>query len=601
MSIVQSVTDFHFLRPWFLLAIPLAWFVYQWLKHGAAAAGNWHKVIDPQLLAHLLQNPQQSDRQQRDWLAPLAALAWLLGCIALAGPSWQKVTLPVSQKHDAVVIVMDMSLSLYAEDEKPSRLTRSKRKAYDILRQREDGMTALIAYSGDAHLVVPLTDDKNTIINMLQALEPNIMPSFGNNIPAALALAQAQLDQRLISEGKIILLTDRLEERRFTEAIRYLDNPQQMSVITFGTRSGAPIPLQEGFLRDDNGQTVIARLNDREIHSMASKYGIYVQHNRPDNADIAPILASYSERIDTQRQQQADIWLDNGHWLVLLLLPLTLLAFRRGWLIAVMLFVFLPDHAYASLWQNSNQQAIQAFEQGDTDKAAQLFKHREWKGASLYRQGEFAKALDYFSDNTPRSLYNRGNTLAQLGRFEEAISAYEQVLAQQPDFADAAANKALLEELLKQQEQEQGQQDQQQNTQSKDQQEQQDSLQADSGDSSGADSTDTDQQMHNDTEQNAESQSDRSEDQQAKTDSEQEQNMQQPQQQTQEKEQAQADETKNLQQEAPDNKQQQQELEQWLRSVPNEPGRLLRNKFRYQYEQNRRQNRHIDRESEQPW
>src|SRR5690606_35107252 len=138
------------------------------------------------------------DAQKQRWLLPLIISGWLIACIAAAGPSWQKIQQPVSKQQDALVIVLDLSLSMYAEDEQPSRLVRARRKINDILQQRKEGLTALITYSGDAHVVVPLTDDGNTIINLLPALEPAIMPSFGSNIRAALQLAQQQLDNAAI-------------------------------------------------------------------------------------------------------------------------------------------------------------------------------------------------------------------------------------------------------------------------------------------------------------------------------------------------------------------------------------------------------------------
>lgn len=244
----QSLADFHFLRPWFLLALPLAGLCYWWLKQQLPSQHAWLKVIDKNLLPHLVR--QQQAKASKPYFLLIIPLLWIIACIAAAGPSWQKIQQPISQQQQALVIVLDLSLSMYAEDESPSRLVRAKRKIEDILQQRKEGLTALIVYSGDAHLVVPLTDDNNTIINLLPALEPNMMPSFGSNIRAALALAQQQISHAKIQDAQILLLSDELSPDAFEQAIKQLEQPKQLAIITYGSAAGAPIPLpQSGFLK----------------------------------------------------------------------------------------------------------------------------------------------------------------------------------------------------------------------------------------------------------------------------------------------------------------------------------------------------------------
>ena len=81
--------------------------------------------------------------------------------------TWQQLPQPVEQKNDALIVLFDLSLSMYAEDLSPSRLVRARHKIADVLRRRDEGFTALVAYAGDAHTVAPLTDDTRTIENLL--------------------------------------------------------------------------------------------------------------------------------------------------------------------------------------------------------------------------------------------------------------------------------------------------------------------------------------------------------------------------------------------------------------------------------------------------
>ncbi|WP_240554857.1 VWA domain-containing protein [Oceanicoccus sagamiensis] len=167
MSPQLILDQFHFLRPEWLLAIIPATLLALFFWRQKSSAANWRGAINPQLLDHLIDGGSQ--RVAR-WPWLLLLLVWVTASIAMAGPTWTKLPQPIHKKQDALVIVLDLSLSMLAEDIKPSRLVRARHKILDILAQREEGLTALIAYSGDAHIVSPLTDDNPTIANLTPAL-----------------------------------------------------------------------------------------------------------------------------------------------------------------------------------------------------------------------------------------------------------------------------------------------------------------------------------------------------------------------------------------------------------------------------------------------
>ncbi|MFN3163495.1 MAG: vWA domain-containing protein [Pseudohongiellaceae bacterium] len=184
--------DFHFLRPWWLLAlIPAAIFFFAlWRMNSVMTA--WDRAIDKSLLPYLLDRSRNAS--QRTPLYLLLA-AWVLSTVALAGPVWEELPQPVQQREDALVIVMDLSLSMFADDHEPSRLDLAKRKLRDILALRTEGQTALIVYAGDSHVVTPLTDDVVTITSLVPSLSPNIMPLFGSNPVPAIQMAVDLLDE----------------------------------------------------------------------------------------------------------------------------------------------------------------------------------------------------------------------------------------------------------------------------------------------------------------------------------------------------------------------------------------------------------------------
>ena len=163
-----------------------------------------------------------------------------------------------------------------------------------------------------------------------------------------------------------------------------------------------------------------------------------------------------------ESNSQADKWSDAGQWVLLLLIPLALLGFRRGWVLQLVGVSFLitplfaPSQAHAfewqDLWETQNQQAAMAYEQEDYKQAANKFNNQSWKGAAQFKAGDFSDSAESFSaQENADGYYNQGNALAHLGKLEEAISAFDKALLLEPNMADAKANKKVVEDLLAQQ------------------------------------------------------------------------------------------------------------------------------------------------------
>jgi Ca-activated chloride channel family protein len=268
---------------------------------------------------------------------------------------------------------------------------------------------------------------------------------------------------------------------------------------------------------------------------------------------------------------------------------LAALAFRKGYLAVVVICILpLPQPAEAvsweSLWRNDNQRASEQLQQGKNQQAAELFTDPEWKAAAHYKAGNYEQALQQLEAiDHAEAHYNRGNALAKLGRFAEALEAYQQALEQNPQHADAQHNKQLLEQQQQNQQQQQGQgQDKNQDSQTS-----QDSSQNDSTSDSS-----TESQPNPSATQQQNDQQDSSNDSQP-TSSE-----QSAEQQAEDAKQSQKAETETNDQATDDQAAQQQTTtspssqalseqakQQWLRRIPDDPGGLLRNKFHYQYKQ----------------
>ena len=461
-----TFADFHFLRPlWLLLllAAPAFWL----LRHrGRADAGAWRSAIDPHLLPHLIERIDAGTGRSG---VALAAALWTIACVALAGPAWEREPMPLYRNQAARVLALELSATMMAQDEKPSRFERARYKVVDILERSRDYQTALIGYAGEAFVAAPLTDDIGTVRNLVDALDPSTMPVAGNRASLAIEEAVKLIKQAGLHSGEIILLADGANERAVTAARAAHREGFAVSVLGVGSPNGAPVALAQGdFLKDDSGNVVIARRDDASLAAVADAGGGKYVTLSPDAHDIDALLvdraaASAPTEADKPANDLAAStrWRDRGPWLLLLLVPLAAFAFRRGWLMAIAFVLLSPAPraeaaSFRDLWLRSDQQAAAALAEGDAKTAATVAKTPDWRGSASYRTGDFeSAAADYASVAGADGAYNEGNALAKLGKYEDAIAAYDRALQSAPGMDDAKANKAAVEEFLKRQQKQQ--------------------------------------------------------------------------------------------------------------------------------------------------
>jgi len=593
---------FHFLQPhWFWALIPLL-LVFWLLRKPGEGDTAWRRVCDARLLPYLLVNPDSRASRFPLWLL---AVGWLLAVIALADPVWEKQDQPVFRSQAARVVVLDLSNSMLSPDLKPSRLVRARYKVADILRQNNDGQTGLVVFAGDAFAVSPLTSDADTIQSLLSPLEPALMPSQGSRVDLGLEQAGELLEQAGIRSGEILLVTDGFHDRRALDVAEQLQaDGYHLSILGVGTEDGAPVPTgRGGFLRDTQGEIVVPQLDRKALQELAAAGGGSYTTISSGNSDINQLLKQLEPGINDaveETEMSTDAWQSNGPWLALLLLPLAALVFRRGWLLVLAVMVTtaggLPKPAMAyswdDLWLRKDQQAARALQDGQPEQAAELARDPNLRGTAAYQAGNFDQAVEAFEGATGADAeYNQGNSLANLGRYEEAITAYKQALAAEPDMEDAIFNKDAVERLLQQQQQQEQQQDQEQQDQGEPGEESDPQQQA--GNEGQADQQGEQGQQNQsgeDGEQGSESESGQQsadaqdEGQNPNEQQDGQQAEQQSEQETPEELQA-AEHSEGQTAADPLDSEEQQAAEQWLRRIPDDPGGLLRRKFLYQYRQ----------------
>ncbi|TRO45288.1 VWA domain-containing protein [Pseudomonas sp. ALS1279] len=452
----------EWLRPLWLLAVPvLAWLLWR-LWHRERQSGRWQLLL-PAAFHQALLKGGSGRSSKLPWLA--LGLAWLLAVLALLGPSWQRVEQSNQKPADPLVVLLELTPQMLATDGRPNRLEQTRRKLLDLLEARRDAQTAIIVYAGSAHSLVPLSDDLATSRNLLEALKPSLMPEPGRRADLAVARALQLLDQAQLGQGRLLLITSALSEEErsgIQQALQKRSVP--LLILGVGSREGAPVVQEDGsFLKDSRGAILIPRLDARGLRETAEAHSGRYAASRLDDEDLRRLglLDGPQAMRAAGEPTQLDSHIDQGYWLLLPLLLLAACAGRRGWLFCLPLLLMLPpqsSHAFEldDLWLRPDQQGQRLLQAQRPAEAAQRFVDPQWQGKALYEAEDYAAAAERFAKgDSAADHYNRGNALAKAGELEAALDAYEQALERQPELAAAQHNKALVEQALRQRENQQ--------------------------------------------------------------------------------------------------------------------------------------------------
>lgn len=423
-----ALDAFHLLRPlWLLALVPLAalWWTVR--------AGQTRRAPVPVGLAPHLRAALTVGGAARRRLLPIdmVALALMLLALGAAGPTWSRQPDPFVAQSAPLVVALEVSPSMQAADIAPSRLERGKQKLRDLLELRAGARTALVAYAGSAHVVVPMTDDPGVMLPYLAGLSPEVMPEAGDR--AGLALAQAEeLLAREGGAGAVLFVTDGID-------------PADAPAL-----SGAGVALLAVLSALPEGQS------DRGLDALS---GVTVLPLTPDGGDVARIdrmldAAQARALLDDDRQP----WQDRGAWLAWPAALLTLLWFRRGWtmrwtaLAVLALLLPAPEaraDGLADWFFTPDQQGRLAFERKDYALAGETFTDPLWRGYALYRAGRYADAASVLARvETAEAAFIQGMARLKSRGYRDGVRAFETALARDPDYPGAADNLATAREIV---------------------------------------------------------------------------------------------------------------------------------------------------------
>jgi Ca-activated chloride channel family protein len=453
--------EFQFLRPFWLLAIIPLTLILIYVRRQKTQPSFWQDEIDPHLLPHVLVPVKKSRGQQPLWL--VYALAGLIIILALAGPSWDQSP-PVQLKPDSepLVLILDLSPSMTVQDVHPNRLIAAQTKLHTLLSILPQRPTALVVFSSQAHSVMPLAEDLQLINDLIQYLTPELMPSQGSNSASGLNLAGNLLQQNNYTQGQLLLITDSADSYTIEAAKKQAENGYKTSVYAIGTAAGATLTVAKNSTSDASSQVHLALDKTNLLATAEAGQGIYQQFTQNEE-DLRRLLNTFGKAwiaksktsLNEISDNQVKLPRDRGAVFILLLLPLALLMFRPGWLLVVCFAVVniypLPAAAmdWTAFWYNPAQRGIQALENDHPEQAEQLFSDPYLIGIAQYRQQKYAAALANFKQiNTADAHYNRGNTLAHLGRYQEALSAYASAYQMDSSLKNAQKNARIVRQII---------------------------------------------------------------------------------------------------------------------------------------------------------
>ncbi|MEN5167415.1 VWA domain-containing protein [Achromobacter kerstersii] len=474
-----DLSAFHFLRPWWLLAVPLA-LLLLWLGRAQGGRVGWGSTIAPALLPYLIVNAPGS-RGPRPIHAVAALL--MLGGIAAAGPTWQQDLPPFLDNQAPLIVAVDLSPSMDAADVPPSRLQAAKHKLHDLLARRAGAKTGLIAYAGSAHLVLPPTDDPSLVDLFIQSLSTELIAAPGKDAAGAINVAASVLKSTQAG-GTVLLVTDGADTSQLPQVEQLAKAADfQILVLAAGASDGGVLRDARGQPRmDKDGKPVLGTFDAVAIKQLADAARAPLGSLTLNDDDLDWVTLHAQRHFqDVQNAGQAVHWKDVGYWLCWPLAILALLCLRRGWnvnwlaglMLASLAGLYAPNtyanpnanpnasananpvvstnpvaSAIANAFFTPDQQGRWAYEHHDYTRAAALFQDPYWKGRAAYDAGDYSLALAAFARlDTAEANFYLGNTQARLRHYDDALAAYDRALHQRADFPEAKKNRELVAKL----------------------------------------------------------------------------------------------------------------------------------------------------------
>lgn len=443
---------------WLLLAF-IPWLLHAWEKR-RGRSDRLARYAEPHLLSQVL---LPSHQRSADWLAPVA---WTLAAVAAAGPTWQGGDDGAPLPGADIAFVVDISPSMAVADVLPDRLTRVKESLREFVAQAHADRYALVVFSANAYIALPLTQDKNAFLHFLDALDTRLVNVPGSNLGRALMLAGEAMRGARHDGGAAIVISDGGWHDRDVafDARQLRERGIAVHALGVGTTRGAPVPDGGGGYVRDAGKLVTAPLDAAALRAVAAAGGGRYFALPGDAREWRSVRAVLQQHL--REKDVATPGLPLWPWPLAAAVALFLLAGTlrpasfAAWLIGALALPLLhstpayaadPERvAYAALQRGDYDQAARSYARvggyaGVMGRAAVAYRRGLWgEAALLYRQAE---RHAHTPRDKARATYNLGTTLTRLRRYDEAKVALRRALALQPNYPRASLNLTLLDSL----------------------------------------------------------------------------------------------------------------------------------------------------------
>ena len=445
---------FHFLRPeflWFLVPITI---ILGLGLFGIRDEVHWKKYIAPHLRPYMI---KKGSERLKIIMQILSFFLVAFAVVGLAGPTWKKIELPERTLETPLIILLDLSQSMMAEDIQPNRLERAKFKISDFLEANPKVRIGLVGFAGTAHTLVPLTKDYKIIESYLKTIKTNILPFQGTDLEAGLILSDS-LIKVTEAPGTIFLITDEFTNETFSAVQKFTNSTTEIEIMPFATTLGATVPVMGSKrpMKDNNGAIITSALNQEVINMLGSLNNINIHNLTLDKTDVQALAKSISKDLEFKEKDDSkeENWQDEGPLFVIPFAFFILMWFRKGWVIYSFLFLVCfsscdSDQSFKELWLTDDYKAQIFYDEAQYEKAAELFTQPIRKGLSYYKSEKYYEAIDAFSkDSTAQGQYNLGLAYYKIGELSLANMAFQNAGNLDPTMKAAKTNMGITQNLM---------------------------------------------------------------------------------------------------------------------------------------------------------
>ena len=384
----------------------------------------------------------------------LLFLALILFVIALSRPVIDEKEQSVKQKLIPIVIALDVSKSMQASDIYPNRITLAKKKLKQIINSASNTTIGIVLFAKNSFIVSPITEDFTSLNYIVDNLDTSLDFTNGSNVMAVLEATEQMLKD--YSAKNLIILSDGGNDDEYVDELEFAkENKIAIYTVGLATKTGAPIPNDNGYLTDKEGKIVTVALN-KSIKKLAlNSGGGYIGFSLADG-DINAIINKIQSQSKKEELQSKKIktytelfYYPLGLGIFCLLVAFSSMpSFKRASAFALMAILFYPQENFAGLLDfKTLESAKQSYEKEDYKSAVKNYEkisssnERNYNLAnSYYKSGDFKKAIKSYGKIVTedkeleyKKLHNLGNSYVNTKNLEKAKEFYEEALKLKDD------------------------------------------------------------------------------------------------------------------------------------------------------------------------